>query len=115
MKRLISDQLRLTRSNRVAGIVAMLFAGLLVLTSVPAVAQETAATPAPGLQTKTLWQQIKEGGWVMFPIALCSIATLYLIGDGVIRTSRKKAAPPEQEEALKTLFRQGDYVGAHHY
>ncbi len=51
----------------------------------------------------------------MFPIALCSIATLYLIADGIIRTSRKKAAPPDQEEALKTLFRQGDYVGAHNY
>ena len=41
--------------------------------------------------------------------------TVYLIGDGILRTSRKKAAPPEQEEALKTLFRQGDYVGAHNY
>ncbi len=51
----------------------------------------------------------------MFPIALCSIATLYLISDGIIRTSRKKAAPVEQGEALKTLFRQGDYVGAHNY
>jgi hypothetical protein len=73
------------------------------------------AAPPAGVQSKTLWEQIKEGGWVMFPIALCSIATLYLIGDGILRTSRKKAAPPEQEEALKTLFRQGDYVGAHNY
>lgn len=75
----------------------------------------TPATPPPGVQSKTLWEQIKEGGWVMFPIGLCSVATLYLIADGVIRTARKKAAPPEQEEALKTLFRQGDYVGAYHY
>jgi biopolymer transport protein ExbB len=51
----------------------------------------------------------------MFPIALCSIATLYLIGDGIFRTSRKKTAPPEKEEALKILFRQGDYVEAHNY
>ena len=51
------------------------------------------AAPAAGVHSKTLWEQIKEGGWVMFPIALCSIATLYLIGDGIIRTSRKKAAP----------------------
>ena len=81
-----------------------------------AFAQEvTPAAPAPGLQSKTLWQQVQEGGWVMFPIALCSIATLYLIGDGIIRTSRKKAAPPAQAEALKTLFRQGDYVGAYNY
>lgn len=71
--------------------------------------------PPAGVQSKTLWEQIKEGGWVMFPIAVCSIATLYLIGDGIIRTSRKKAAPAAQEDALKTLFRQGDYVGAYNY
>lgn len=51
----------------------------------------------------------------MVPIAICSIATLYLIADGVLRTSRQRAAPLEQEEALKLLFRQGDYVGAYNY
>jgi biopolymer transport protein ExbB len=51
----------------------------------------------------------------MVPIALCSIATLYLIGDGVLRTMPKNVAPPEHEENLKTLFRNGDYVGAYKY
>lgn len=76
-----------------------------------------AASPAAaeGVHSKTLWEQIKEGGWVMFPIALCSVATLYLIGDGVLRTARKKVAPPEEEESVKTLFRQGDYVAAYNY
>ncbi len=77
-----------------------------------------AQSPSPAgesVRSKTLWEQIREGGWVMFPIALCSIATLYLIGDGVIRTSQKKIAPPEHEENVKTLFRNGDYVGAYKY
>src|SRR5690348_8916368 len=115
MKRL--TRTRLTTSRRMAAILATCLAGAFLFLNSPAFAQEASATPAsaPGVQTKTLWQQIKEGGWVMFPIALCSIATLYLIGDGVIRTSRKKTAPPEQEDALKTLFRQGDYVGAYNY
>ena len=65
--------------------------------------------------TKTLWEQIKEGGWVMFPIGACSVATLYLIGDGIMRTSRKKAAPQEHEDGVKALFRQGDYVGAYNF
>ena len=43
----------------------------------------------------------------MFPIALCSIATLYLIGDGDHPDEPQKAAPPDQEEALKTLFPAG--------
>ncbi len=81
--------------------------------------QEPAAGAAgghgSGVHSKTLWEQIKEGGWVMVPIGLCSVATLYLIGDGVIRTSRKRVAPPGHEQSVKALFRQGDYVGAYNY
>ncbi len=82
-----------------------------------ALAQAPASAPAhgSGIHSKTLWEQIKEGGWVMVPLALCSVATLYLIGDGVMRTGRKRSAPPEYEEAVKSLFRQGDYVGAYNY
>ncbi len=50
---------------------ALLFTGLLLFASLPVFAQKTPALPAPGEQAKTLWQQIREGGWVMFPIALC--------------------------------------------
>ncbi len=68
-----------------------------------------------GVHSKTLWEQIKEGGWVMFPVDLCSVATLYLIGDGVLRTSRKRVAPAGHEQSVKALFRQGDYVGAFNF
>ena len=70
---------------------------------------------APAVHNKTLWEQIKEGGWVMFPIAACSVATLYLIGDGIIRTGQKRVQPQPQVEAVKNAFRQGDYVGAFNY
>jgi biopolymer transport protein ExbB len=79
----------------------------------PALAQSPPA--GEGVRSKTLWEQIKEGGWVMVPIALCSIATLYLIGDGVLRTAPGRVAPPEHEQKLKELFRNGDYVGAYKY
>ncbi len=94
------------------------YLALLLLLSVclgalPALAQSPSpAAPGENTRGKTLWEKIVEGGWVMVPIGLCSIATLYLIGDGVIRTSPKKVAPPEQEQQLKELFRHGDYVGA---
>jgi biopolymer transport protein ExbB len=83
------------------------------LGALPALAQSP-SPGAPGENTrgKTLWEKIVEGGWVMVPIGLCSVATLYLIGDGVIRTAPKKVAPPEHEQQLKDLFRHGDYVGA---
>jgi biopolymer transport protein ExbB len=70
---------------------------------------------APGVHSKTLWETVEEGGWVMIPLALCSIATLYLIGDGVMRTSAKRVAPVAHEQTVKALFRQGDYVGAYNY
>lgn len=81
-----------------------------------AYAQTNTPTAGPdAAHSKTLWEQIKEGGWVMVPIGLCSVATLYLIGDGILRTGRARVAPPAQEESLKTLFRQGDYVSAYNY
>lgn len=70
---------------------------------------------APAVHNKTLWEQIKEGGWVMFPIGLCSVATLYLIGDGIIRTGQKRTQPQQHVDAVKNAFRQGDYVGAFNY
>src|SRR3954447_6731111 len=81
----------------------------------PLLAQSASPSPGEGARGKTLWEQIKEGGWVMVPIALCSIATLYLIGDGVLRTAPKRVAPPEHEQRVKELFRQGDYVGAYKF
>jgi biopolymer transport protein ExbB len=78
-------------------------------------AQDAAAPAAPAVHQKTLFQQIADGGWVMFPIAACSIFTVYLIGDGIIRTGMKKVAPAENEAQVKLLFRQGDYVGAYNF
>ena len=89
-----------------------------------AAAAAQAQSPAPRGQprcgrrqaaTKNLLDEIIEGGWVMFPIAACSILTVYLVGEGVTRTNPKKLAPPEQGNAVKNLFRQGDYVGAYNY
>jgi biopolymer transport protein ExbB len=90
-------------------------AGLCLVLFASASLGQSPSPAAEGVRSKTLWQQIQQGGWVMVPIALCSIATLYLIGDGVLRTSRARLAPPEHEQSVKTLFRQGDYVGAYNY
>jgi biopolymer transport protein ExbB len=68
---------------------------------------------APVQKHKTLWEQIYEGGWVMIPIGLCSVLTVYLCGDGWMRTSRKRTAPPAFEAEAKRLFREGDYVNVY--
>lgn len=103
--------------TRTCQIALLLFLALTLLVS-PVMAQSPAPAASPGAEavhSKTLWETIKEGGWVMIPIAICSIATLYLIGDGIIRTQPKKVAPPEHEQRLKELFRNGDYVGAYNF
>ncbi len=75
--------------------------------------EEGKAAPA---HVKSLLEQIKEGGWVMIPIGLCSVLTLYLIGDGILRvTNPKKLLPADQIESVRGFFRPGDYVGAYDY
>jgi len=82
----------------------------------PPAADNSAAAPAnPPAVTKTLWQQILEGGWVMIPIAACSIATIYLIVDGTVRTGQNRIAPEEQRKKLIAFFQAGDYVGAYQF
>ena len=92
----------------------VILAAALLLGAAVMQAQTPGATPGtPAVQHKTLFERIYEGGWVMVPIALCSVLTVYLVGDGVVRTAPRKLAPPEQIAQLKSLFRAGDYVGAH--
>jgi biopolymer transport protein ExbB len=80
---------------------------------IPAV--QAAEEKAPAVKHQTLWERIYEGGWVMIPIGACSVLTFFLCGDGVMRTSRKRVAPPKLEAAVKRLFREGDYVGAYNF
>ncbi|WP_009965568.1 MotA/TolQ/ExbB proton channel family protein [Verrucomicrobium spinosum] len=75
-----------------------------------------AKSEAPVVHNKTLWEQIKEGGWVMVPIGVCSVLTLYLMGDGFLRvTNPKKLLPSEEIEAVKSLYRQGKYNDAYQF
>jgi biopolymer transport protein ExbB len=70
----------------------------------------------PAVHSKTLWAQIKEGGWVMFPIGVVSMLTFYLIGDGFMRvTSAKKMLPQNEVEIVKDFFRYGKYMDAYKY
>jgi biopolymer transport protein ExbB len=95
-------------------VLSLVTCGLFVSVATGQAPAPAEAAPAVG-HSKTLWEQIEEGGWVMVPLGLCSVLTLYLIGDGVMRTSRKRVAPAAHEQTVKALFRQGDYVGAYNY
>ena len=100
---------------------ALLLALAAVLLFAPAAldAQTNAASAAkeaaPAVHKKTLWEKIKEGGIMMVPLGLCSVLTVYLIWDGVLRTSKKRTCPEDQLGVVKNLFREGDYVAAYKF
>jgi biopolymer transport protein ExbB len=101
--------------------ITLLFFALLfnLLVSIGSLSAQEAAPAAGGAKKpegdKNLLHKLVEGGWVMIPIAVCSMLTVYYIGDGMSRTARKRVAPAEQIEALKNFFRAGDYVAAYNY
>lgn len=81
-------------------------------------AQESKAAPAaaePAVHSKSLMDKFSEGGGIMYLILGCSIATVYLAVDGVLRTTRTRVIPPADLDAVKNSFRQGDYVAAYNY
>ena len=82
---------------------------LLGLMTIAASAQEAAG----GVHKKTLMDLFIEGGWVMYPITACSVAMIWFIVDGYIRTSAGKLYPVEHVTQLRELFKKGDYVGAY--
>jgi biopolymer transport protein ExbB len=61
-------------------------------------------------QKKSLFDNIKQGGIVMIPIAIMSVFTVYLVVDIYLRTSTKRLAPDEEIDKARQLFMAGDYV-----
>jgi biopolymer transport protein ExbB len=78
-----------------------------------AVASAEEAKKDAKAHSKSLLETLVEGGWVMVPIGIMSVLTVYLSTDGVRNTSVKKTSPPAYEAEVKRLFQSGDYVGAY--
>jgi biopolymer transport protein ExbB len=89
----------------------LILAAFLCLGIASASAEEPKKDSKP--HSKSLLETLVEGGWVMFPIGIMSVLTVYLSTDGVRNTSIKKTSPPAYEAEIKRLFQQGDYVGAY--
>jgi biopolymer transport protein ExbB len=79
----------------------------------PAPAAENAAAKAAVPHKKTLWDTIKMGGWVMIPIGIMSVFTIYLVIDIYLRTSNKRLVPDAEMEKARSLFMAGDYVNCY--
>jgi biopolymer transport protein ExbB len=82
-----------------------------LLCLLPSIAAAQDAAPAHA--EESLLDQIKKGGWVMYPLGICSVAMVWLITDGILRTKINRVVPPMEQEKLRNAFRAGDYVGAY--
>lgn len=91
----------------------LLLAGFLCLGTAIASVEEPAKKDTKAVHSKSFLETLVEGGWVMFPIAVMSVLTVYLSTDGVKNTSLKKTSPPDFVAEVKLFFQQGDYVGAY--
>lgn len=94
---------------------AFLFTLSLLTLSSAAMADEAPKKDAKAGHSKSLLETLYDGGWVMVPIAVMSVLTVYLSTEGVRKTSIAKTSPPEHEAKVKAFFQQGDYLGAYAY
>ena len=93
----------------------LLLLALCALTGI-ASAQEAAAPAAEAhAEGDSLITLFIQGGWVMYPLVICSVIMVWLTVDIWTRTGGKKLAPPAQVAQMQDLFRAGDYVGAYQF
>jgi biopolymer transport protein ExbB len=75
----------------------------------------SADATAPIVHQHTLIDTFNEGGWVMYPLLLCSVALVWLTVDLWMRTNVRSMAPVNHVTHVQDLFRAGDYVGAYQF
>jgi biopolymer transport protein ExbB len=100
------------KSRLPARFTPLLISSFTLLAAGAATAQEV-ATKAPEVVKRSLFQVLKDGGLIMFPLAGFSIAMVWLIIDCAQRTGLGRLMPIADLERLRDNFRAGDYVGAY--
>ncbi len=113
-------QTQSTLLNRRTGLLAAVLLGFTAL-AVTLPAQEPAAGELKPGETKVVKKEESlldiwhHGGWVMYPLAVCSMIMVWLSIDVWMRTNAKSMSPPAHMQQMQDLFRAGDYVGAYQF
>lgn len=65
----------------------------------------TVANPAPAAAgtISSVWDMVLKGGWIIVPIAICSIVAITIIVERLITTRRSSVAPPQFLAAVSAL------------
>ncbi len=108
------------RASRLrVGILAALAAFAFVTLPTNILAQDTPADPVAGevatppVQDKTLLDMFNQGGWLMYPLLLCSIGTAAVAVYCFIQINGKKMMPTTQVEAVGKYMEQRDAGSAY--
>lgn len=86
-----------------------LFTPLLLLQEVDSLQAEAAAN-APG--TMSFLDILTRGGWIMLPIALLSLLTIYLFVERLLTVRRAQADPEKLTSQVRSYVQSGDIQGA---
>lgn len=87
-------------------------AALLVLAASAALAQTAAASPPPAAKEMTIIDMIRVGGWTMWFLGLCSVATIGLTIYNAITVRASKMLNPPVVAELTTLLTSLNIEGA---
>ena len=71
-----------------------------------------AQAPGTGAQTLSLLEILSRGGWVMIPIALLSLLTIYLFVERMLTLRSAQADPEELTARIRDYVEAGDIEGA---
>lgn len=96
----------MSKSKRIGLVVLCMGVGM----ALGAMAQ-TAAPATPPLRMEdqvTMWKLIQSGGWAMWPLGICSFATIALILLNIQRVSKNKMVPPVLVAQIKNAAASGD-------
>jgi len=105
---------RSTASLAASAVATALFTVLVALVLAhPAFAQDASTAGTPLVIEKTLFQRLMAAGPLfMGTLFLASVFMVWLVIDGIIRTSKAKLAPPPVVAALRQNLIDGDYETA---
>jgi len=87
----------------------LLFLIPFLLIPLSAHAADSAAVAGGGLN---LWGMLRQGGWAMYPLALCSMVMFFLIFYGYRETHRKKFVPDAAVPRIAACLSDRDLEGA---
>jgi biopolymer transport protein ExbB len=73
---------------------------------------DTATEAAQKVDTLSVWEMVQKGGWIMVPIGLLSLVTIYIFVERFLVLRRASASPENLLNNVRDQIHQGNIQGA---